>query len=226
MTGPSVETELTDTIRVVIAHELRTAESEARDRPTVRRLGLNSMMALSIRREIEQVVGLELSATMLWNHPTIATLAAYLAEKLVPQTKYWSTTSTSRPTPTGSVFDALFDRVESTATTGAETGSDDDSTFSRISGMSEPQRAALAEEFDKTSRIAVAEPVAVVGIGCRFPGMFWAGELLAVVGRRGGCDRRGACGSVGCGGVLRSGSAGAGTDDDEVRWFRLGCGGF
>src|SRR5271157_5621227 len=42
--------------------------------------------------------------------------------------------------------------------------------FSRISGMSEQQRAKLAEEFTKISRIAVAEPVAVVGIGCRFPG--------------------------------------------------------
>ncbi len=36
--------------------------------------------------------------------------------------------------------------------------------------MSAQQRAALAEEFTKISRIAVAEPVAVVGIGCRFPG--------------------------------------------------------
>ena len=42
--------------------------------------------------------------------------------------------------------------------------------FSRISGMTAQQRAALAEEFNKISRIAVAEPVAVVGIGCRFPG--------------------------------------------------------
>ncbi|OOK81799.1 beta-ketoacyl synthase, N-terminal domain protein [Mycobacterium kansasii] len=36
--------------------------------------------------------------------------------------------------------------------------------------MSAQQRATLAEEFTKISRIAVAEPVAVVGIGCRFPG--------------------------------------------------------
>ncbi len=42
--------------------------------------------------------------------------------------------------------------------------------FSRISGMTAQQRAALAEEFNKISRISVAEPVAVVGIGCRFPG--------------------------------------------------------
>ncbi|ORX08659.1 polyketide synthase [Mycobacterium szulgai] len=54
--------------------------------------------------------------------------------------------------------------------------------FSRISGMTAQQRAALTEEFSKASRTTLAEPVAVVGIGCRFPGdvtgpeSFW--ELL------------------------------------------------
>ena len=42
--------------------------------------------------------------------------------------------------------------------------------FGRISGMSDQQRTALSGEFDKASRIVAAEPVAVVGIGCRFPG--------------------------------------------------------
>ncbi len=36
--------------------------------------------------------------------------------------------------------------------------------------MTADQRDALADQFDKASRIAGAEPVAVVGIGCRFPG--------------------------------------------------------
>ncbi|MGE2717245.1 type I polyketide synthase [Mycolicibacterium litorale] len=43
-------------------------------------------------------------------------------------------------------------------------------TFDRISGMTGTQRAALGEQFDKASRISMAEPMAVVGIGCRFPG--------------------------------------------------------
>src|SRR6476646_1183747 len=43
-------------------------------------------------------------------------------------------------------------------------------TFSRISGMTDAQRAALVDQFAKASRIAAAEPIAVVGIGCRFPG--------------------------------------------------------
>ncbi|HUO37081.1 MAG TPA: polyketide synthase, partial [Mycobacterium sp.] len=44
------------------------------------------------------------------------------------------------------------------------------SAFGRISGMTDLQRIALAEQFDKASRLAGAEPVAVVGIGCRLPG--------------------------------------------------------
>ena len=42
--------------------------------------------------------------------------------------------------------------------------------FDRISAMSAEQRTALVEQFDKASRIAGAEPIAVIGIGCRLPG--------------------------------------------------------
>lgn len=43
-------------------------------------------------------------------------------------------------------------------------------TFDRISGMTGTQRATLGEQFDKASRIALAEPMAVIGMGCRLPG--------------------------------------------------------
>jgi phthiocerol/phenolphthiocerol synthesis type-I polyketide synthase A len=121
MSAADVETELTDTIRALVAQELRTPESKLEvDRPFVE-LGLNSMMALSIRREIEQLGGLELSATMLWNHPTIAELAAYLTKKLLAHHEKPADNIDETPGPTGSALDALFDRVESTATTGTET---------------------------------------------------------------------------------------------------------
>ena len=42
--------------------------------------------------------------------------------------------------------------------------------FDRISAMTAEQRTALVEQFDKASRIAGAEPIAVIGIGCRLPG--------------------------------------------------------
>nr|MCH9702678.1 type I polyketide synthase [Actinomycetes bacterium] len=43
-------------------------------------------------------------------------------------------------------------------------------TFDRIASMSAEQRDKLSEQFEKASRVAGAEPIAVVGIGCRFPG--------------------------------------------------------
>ena len=43
-------------------------------------------------------------------------------------------------------------------------------TFDRISGMTDAQRTTLIDQFDKAARISSAEPVALVGIGCRFPG--------------------------------------------------------
>ncbi|RPA66288.1 SDR family NAD(P)-dependent oxidoreductase [Gordonia oryzae] len=55
-------------------------------------------------------------------------------------------------------------------------------TFDRVSAMTPAQRSALVEQFDKAARITGAEPIAVTGIGCRFPGgvrgpeSFW--ELL------------------------------------------------
>ena len=69
-------------------------------------------MAMSIRREAEQLVGIELSATMLWNHPTIASLAGYLAKKLLPQNDPERDIDV-RSDPASSVLDALFDSVES-----------------------------------------------------------------------------------------------------------------
>jgi hypothetical protein len=49
---------------------------------------------------------------MLWNYPTISSLAAYLAKRLSPQIE--SPADDVRPDPSSSVLDALFDRVEAT----------------------------------------------------------------------------------------------------------------
>ncbi len=85
MSPDDLHAELENGLRAILATELRMPEAELQlDRPFAE-LGLNSVMAMSIRREAEQLVGMELSATMLWNHPTVASLAEYLAEKLLPQ---------------------------------------------------------------------------------------------------------------------------------------------
>jgi phthiocerol/phenolphthiocerol synthesis type-I polyketide synthase A len=112
MTFDAVLHELKVELHTVLARELRLPESELElDRPFAE-MGLNSLMAMAVRREAEQLVGLELSATMLWNHPTITSLAAYLAKKLV-QEQESSVDTDLLPETEGSVLDALFDSAES-----------------------------------------------------------------------------------------------------------------
>jgi phthiocerol/phenolphthiocerol synthesis type-I polyketide synthase A len=106
MTADDVLRELETGLRTVLARELRLPESEVKsDRPFAE-LGLNSVMAMSIRREVEQLAGIQLSVTMLWNHPTIAALTAYLVKRLSAQ-------EDSLDDADG-LLDALFDSAEST----------------------------------------------------------------------------------------------------------------
>lgn len=41
-------------------------------------MGFDSLMALELRNRIEAALGLKLSATLLWNYPTVAALTPYL----------------------------------------------------------------------------------------------------------------------------------------------------
>jgi phthiocerol/phenolphthiocerol synthesis type-I polyketide synthase A len=112
MSQATVRIELEGALIAIVAGELGVADGQlALDRPFAE-LGLNSVMAMSIRREAEQLVGIELSATMLWNHPTITSLAEYLAGKLTPEgVAAEAVDETSEDA--GSVLDSLFDSVES-----------------------------------------------------------------------------------------------------------------
>jgi phthiocerol/phenolphthiocerol synthesis type-I polyketide synthase A len=108
-----LQRELDTGLRIVLARELRLPDTELEsDRPFAE-LGLNSVMAMSIRREVEQLAGIELSATMLWNHPTIASLTAYLVKRLSQQEDSAGDENGLPPSSSSPVLDALFDSVES-----------------------------------------------------------------------------------------------------------------
>jgi myxalamid-type polyketide synthase MxaE and MxaD len=47
--------------------------------------GLNSLMAMELRNRIENDLGLPLSATALWNYPSLVALAEHLLSRLVPE---------------------------------------------------------------------------------------------------------------------------------------------
>ncbi|MBX7455191.1 acyltransferase domain-containing protein [Mycolicibacterium sp. 3033] len=104
--------ELRDGLRGILATELRLPESDVfTDRPFAE-MGLNSVMAMSIRREIERLVGLELSATMLFNHPTIDSFAGYLAGQLNPDAVADDAAAAADDDDEDSLLDSLFDSVE------------------------------------------------------------------------------------------------------------------
>ena len=82
-------------------------------------LGLDSMMAMTVLREAQKPVGI--SANILFSHPTIASLAAYLAELLAPREVPEYDTADLMLDSADSVLDELLDHVES-ASAGSESG--------------------------------------------------------------------------------------------------------
>jgi phthiocerol/phenolphthiocerol synthesis type-I polyketide synthase D len=113
--------ELETRLRAILARELRMPPSAIGvDRPFPE-LGLDSMMAMTMLKESRQLVGVDMSATMLWNHPTISSLAAYLAEMLAPQQVPQDYDADMTLDSESSVLDELFDSVES-ASAGRESG--------------------------------------------------------------------------------------------------------
>ena len=120
MPADEVRAELQTGLRAILARELQLAETDLDlDRPFAE-YGLNSVMAMSVRRDTELFVGIELSATMLFNYPTIVALAEHLAKKVSPQPESESENDVLGDSD-GGVLSDLFDSVES-APAGSERG--------------------------------------------------------------------------------------------------------
>jgi phthiocerol/phenolphthiocerol synthesis type-I polyketide synthase D len=113
--------ELEARLRTILARELRMSASAINVDQPFPELGLDSMMAMTVLRETQKLVGIDLSANMLFNHPTISSLAAHLADLLVPQEVPQEDTADLELDSPGGVLDELFDQVES-ASAGSESG--------------------------------------------------------------------------------------------------------
>jgi acyl carrier protein len=117
--------ELTVRLQAILARALRMPASAVDvDRPFPE-LGLDSMMAMTVLKDAQQLADVDLSASMLWNHPTISLLAAYVAEMLEPEQEPVESSLGSDEYPAfdsaGGVLDELFGSVEA-ASTGSESG--------------------------------------------------------------------------------------------------------
>ncbi len=113
--------ELQTRVRAILARELRMSASAVKVDQPFPELGLDSMMAMTVLRETQKLVGINLSANMLFNHPTIAALASYVAGLLTPAEMPEDATAESAADSASSVLDELFDSVES-ASASSESG--------------------------------------------------------------------------------------------------------
>jgi acyl transferase domain-containing protein/acyl carrier protein len=121
MSAEDLCAELQIELRAILARELRTPASAVDVNQPFPELGLDSMMAMTVLRETQQLVATDLSANMLFNHPTISALSAYLAEMLAPQQLPQDDDADRTLDSASSVLDELFDNVES-ASAGSESG--------------------------------------------------------------------------------------------------------
>ena len=113
--------ELETRLRAILARELRMSPSAVNPDQPFPELGLDSMMAMTVLRQTQKLVGIDLSANMLFNNPTISSLAAHVAGLLAPREVPEEDTADLTPDSASSVLDELFDSVES-ASAGSESG--------------------------------------------------------------------------------------------------------
>jgi phthiocerol/phenolphthiocerol synthesis type-I polyketide synthase D len=112
--------ELEIRLRTILGRELRMSASAINVDQPFPELGLDSMMAMTVLRQTRKLLGIDLSANMLFNHPTIASLATYLVDMLAPEEAPQEDTADLLDSA-GGVLDELFDHVES-ASAGSESG--------------------------------------------------------------------------------------------------------
>jgi len=80
--GREREERLEPYLRDRVAQVLRLAPARVALQQPIREQGLDSLMTLELRNRLEADLGIRLSATVLWNYPTVAALARHLAGEL------------------------------------------------------------------------------------------------------------------------------------------------
>ncbi|WP_425436348.1 acyl carrier protein [Mycobacterium terramassiliense] len=120
LSSAMVREELETGLRDIVARELRIPEPDLENDRPLAELGLNSLMAMAIRRAAETLVGVELSATMLFNHPTVASLTEYLAKLVAPSEDSEEDEIAALSASAGNTLDSLLERIESSSVTAEE----------------------------------------------------------------------------------------------------------
>ncbi|MDA2893504.1 type I polyketide synthase [Mycolicibacterium sp. BiH015] len=123
--------ELRTRLRAILARELGMPDNAVDIDMPFPELGLDSMMAMNLLRDAKQLVRVDLSATMLWNHPSIAQMSDFVADLLAPMQQPAEDVEpavvegdSAADDDSFGLLDELFDSIESDSVESARAGSE------------------------------------------------------------------------------------------------------
>jgi acyl carrier protein len=80
--GDELRNRLVGWLRRQVAAVLRLDVDRVPEDKPVRSLGLDSLMALELRNRLERHLHMKLSATLVWNYPTVGKIAEFLQKRM------------------------------------------------------------------------------------------------------------------------------------------------
>lgn len=80
--GPELKAYLDEHIRCCVASVLHLSPSDVDSRAAISDLGLDSVMSVTFRRQLQQTLKVQVPPTLIWNHPTVGHLVEWFSQKL------------------------------------------------------------------------------------------------------------------------------------------------
>jgi 6-methylsalicylic acid synthase len=81
-TGPELESHIRTKIRTCLSVVLHMDAEDIDDRAAVADLGVDSVMTVALRQQLQKTMGVKVPPTLTWNHPTIQHLVKWFYAKL------------------------------------------------------------------------------------------------------------------------------------------------